>query len=139
MAEEPPKRLDEYCKTSGISFFDLSLPCAFCNFPLTLQEHADFFCKQLCLLYRNGEPYAACVRCLKVSARHEFEQYCRCSLPATILGDVLNQPITNVCIRCVVCYKSLDAPEKIDLCSASESVYLVRHLWRGICRDCRKK
>lgn len=139
MAEEHPKRLDELCKATGISFFELSLKCAFCNFDLTLQELADFHCKKLSLLYRENIPYAACVRCLKVSARYEFEQFCRCSLPAGILSDVLQIPITSVSVRCTNCYKLLDLPEKIDLCCASENVYLVRNLWRGYCRDCRKK
>lgn len=139
MAEEPPKRLDELCKQSGISFFDLVVNCAFCNFGLTLQELADYHVKNLSLLYRQGVPYAACRRCLRLSALHEFEQFCRCKVPAEILSDLVNAPLTTINIRCKHCYKLLDCPEKFDLCAASEDVYLVRNLWRGVCRDCRKK
>lgn len=139
MAEERPKRLDELCRTTGTSFFDLSLQCAFCQHFLSLQELADFHTKTLCLLYRGSVPYAACKGCLRLSAAHEFELYCRCSIPADIISDVLKQPITAVCIRCKHCYRLLDAPEKIDLCAANENVYLVRQYWRGVCRDCRKK
>lgn len=139
MAEEQPKRLDEYCKATGTSFFDLKLCCAFCKFQLSLQELADFFTKQLSLLYRDGIAHAACRGCLRLSARHEFELFCRCSVPADIICDILHEPITCVCVRCTECYKLLDAAEKIDLCAASEHLYLVRQYWRGICRDCRKK
>lgn len=139
MAQEQPKRLDELCKATGTSFFELNLKCAFCEFALSLQDLADFHCKSLSLLYRNGTPFAACRNCLTVSAQHEFNLFCRCSLTAEILGDVLKVPITEVCIRCRECYKLLDNAEKVDLCCASENVYLVRNWWRGICRDCRKK
>lgn len=139
MAEEPPKRLDELCKRTGISFFDLNINCAFCNFALTLQELADYHVKCLSLLYRGDIPYAACRRCLLLSAKLEYEQFCRCKVPAEILSDILRMPLTSVNIRCKLCYKLLDCPEKFDLCAANEDVYLVRNLWRGNCRDCRKK
>lgn len=139
MAEEQPRRLDELCEKTGQSFFQLILKCAFCDFNLSLQELADFHEKNLSLLYRNGCPYAACRTCLKVSAKAEFERFCRCSVPAETLPDILQVPLTSVCMRCKICYRLLDAAEKIDLAAASENCYLVRNLWRGTCRVCRKK
>lgn len=139
MASELPRRLDQLCDTTGTSFFNLNLKCAFCNFSLSFQELAEFHVKDLCLLYRNNIPYGACRSCLRLSAQHEYELYCRCAVPADTLADILGQPLTSVLIRCKCCYKRLDAAEKLDLCAGSESVYLVRHMWRGYCRDCRKK
>lgn len=134
-----PRRLDQLCKDTGVSFFELKLQCAFCGFELTLQELADFHEKTLSLLYRGNVPYAACRPCLRLSAKHEFEQFCRCSVPAAALSDILRLPLTAVTIRCKECYRLLDLAEKIDLCAADESVFLVRSYWRGFCRGCRKK
>lgn len=139
MAEEHPRRLDELCARTGQSFFELNIKCAFCGFKLTLQELADFHEKLLCLLYRNDCPYAACRGCLRLSAKCEFELFCRCSVNADILPDILQTPLTSVSVRCIYCYRSLDTAEKFDLCTATEKVYLVRNLWRGPCRFCRKK
>lgn len=139
MDSDLPRRLDQLCDSTGVTFFNLKLPCAFCNFDLSLQELADFHTKNLCVLYRDGKPFGACRPCLKLSALHEYENYCRCSVQAEILPDILGLPITGISMRCKICYKLLDAGEKIDLCAGSETVYLVRNLWRGYCRDCRKK
>lgn len=139
MAEEHPRRLDELCAKTGQSFFELNINCAFCGFKLSLQELADFHEKLLCLLYRNSTPYAACIGCLRLSARCEYEAFCRCSIDASILPDILQVPLTRVSVRCVYCYRLLDSAEKFDLCTGSEKVFLVRHLWRGPCRLCRKK
>lgn len=139
MASELPKRLDQLCEATGTSLFDLTLHCAFCNFRLTFQELADFHWKSLSLLYRNNQPYAACRVCLTVSAKAEFEKFCRCSVPAENLSDLLQQRLSDISVRCYLCYKLLDCAEKVDLCAGSLKVYLVRQYWRGVCRDCRKK
>lgn len=139
MASDRPRRLDQLCDQTGTSFFSLHLQCAFCNFTLSLQELAEFYEKSLCLLYRNDIPYGACRGCLRLSALLEYETHCRCKVSADILPDILGQPISSVHMRCLLCYKLLDQAEKFDLCSGSEDVYLVRHLWRGNCRVCRKK
>lgn len=139
MASELPRRLDDFCERSGQSFFTLQLQCAFCKFGLTLQELAEFHEKCLCLLYRNGIPYGACRGCLRLSAKLEYEMYCRCTVAAVQLSDILGQPLQTIAVRCVECYKLLDLAEKVDLCAGSEKCYLVRSLWRGRCRLCRKK
>lgn len=139
MAAEHPKRLDELCDATGQTFFQLSLQCAFCNYTLSLQDLAAFHVKQLSLIYRNNCPYAVCSACTRLSAKCEYEAFCRCSLPADILPDVLQVPLTSICVRCIYCYKLLDCPERFDLAAGSETVYLVRNIWRGPCRDCRKK
>lgn len=139
MAAEKPRRLDQLCDATGQSFFQLNLQCAFCNFPLSLQDLAAFHCKNLSLIYRGDSPYAVCNGCIRLSARCEYENFCRCSLKADILPDVLQVPLTSVCIRCVYCYKQLDCAERFDLAAGSETVFLVRNIWRGPCRDCRKK
>lgn len=139
MAASLPKRLDELCQATGQSFFELDIKCAFCNFKLSLQELASFHESCLSLLYRNNFPFGACTGCLRLSAKCEFDLYCRCSVRAEILPDILQTPLTQISVRCVHCYKKLDSAEKFDLCTGSEDVYLVRNLWRGPCRSCRKK
>lgn len=139
MAAAQPRRLDLLCEATGQTFFQLSLKCAFCNFELSLQDLAGFHCKHLSLIYRENIPYAVCSGCLRLSAKCEFEEFCRCSVPAAILPDILHAPLTSVAVRCVHCYKLLDCAERFDLAAGSELVYLVRNIWRGPCRDCRKK
>lgn len=139
MALDPPKRLDAFCAETGLSFFELQLKCAFCNFTLTFQELAEFYDKNLFLLYRNGFPYAACRNCLLISAKNEFEKFCRCSFAADSIADILQQPLSEIIIRCQKCYRQLDLAEKVDLGAACERVYLVRHHYRGLCRNCIKK
>lgn len=139
MAAELPRRLDQLCESSGRSFFELQLQCAFCNHPLGLQELAAFHEKRLSLIYRDITPYGVCRGCTRLSARCEYEHFCRCSLKADILPDILQVPLTAICVRCLYCYRLLDCAEKFDLAAGSETVFLVRNIWRGPCRDCRKK
>lgn len=139
MAAERPRRLDQLCEETGQTFFNLKLQCAFCNYPLNLQELASFHLKCLSLIYRDNIPFGVCTGCTRLSAKCEFEQFCRCSLQAEILPDILGIPLTGICVRCVHCYRLLDTAEKFDLATGSETVYLVRNIWRGACRDCRKK
>lgn len=139
MAGDRPTRLDEFCNQYGLTFFELKIPCTFCKFVLELQELADFYTKGLSLIWKGPECFAACRRCILLSAKYELDHFCRCRVRAENLPDLLGVCIRNLTIRCKVCYKKLDYAEKVDLLAADESYVLVRHYWRGICRNCRKK
>lgn len=139
MAETQPKRLDAYCEQQGISFFELRIRCLFCNFELDLQELADFHQKNLSLIYKEDTVFAACIRCIKLSARYERENYCRCSVPPDSIESVTGQKLSDLVVRCYMCYRRLDTAEKIDCVAADEDFLLVRHHWRNICRYCSRK
>lgn len=139
MADDKPKRLDEYCERFGLSFFDVKLPCLFCNFELDLQELAEFHLKTLSLIWKDNACFAACKRCIRLSARFERENYCRCSVPSDAIENVTGQKLCELTIRCYLCYKRLDQAEKIDCIAANEDFLLIRHHWRGVCRFCARK
>lgn len=132
-------RLDEYCSTANISFFDLKLKCIFCNFTVPLDELAEFFCKQLSLVYRNDCCYACCRRCILHSARHEVENHTTFILNFERLSEYVHAPLRDIVVRCVFCYRKLDHIEKIDCNARGEQALLVRGHWRARCRNCYKK
>nr|WCR76015.1 E6 protein [Human papillomavirus 228] len=134
-----PTALDQYCKTSGVSFFDLKLPCIFCKFPVPLQDLAAFYVKNLSLIYRGSDCYACCAKCLRLSALFEFQQHCQCSVSCSVLSDLINKPLKDIIIRCKECYNLLSFVEKLDCVLHEEFFYLVRGHWRGLCRFCMFK
>ena len=134
-----PTRLDDYCKYFHLSIFDVSLQCIFCSFILDTQQLADFYRKDLSLVWRNGLCFACCRQCCRLSARFEFEQYFRCSVSALMIQDVLGKPLKDIIIRCYGCMALLDLVEKYDTVCRNEQFYLVRNGWKGLCRECIPK
>lgn len=134
-----PTHLDDYCKHFNVSFFDLSLQCIFCGFILDAQQLANFYQKSLSLVWRDGICFACCRQCCRVSARHEFERYCRCSVSASIITDILHKPLSEIIIRCYGCLTLLDLVEKIDAIHRGDNFHLVRSAWKGLCRECSPK
>ncbi|ATQ38518.1 E6 [Gammapapillomavirus 22] len=139
MAGVSPTSLDEYCKKFEISFFDVKLPCLFCNFPLTLQDLASFATKLLSLVYRGDKCFACCTLCLKLSAKYERENYLQCVVEGRMLENLLNIPLSQILVRCLYCYKKLDFIEKVDCCIGDLPFCLVRCHWRNTCRFCRNE
>lgn len=137
MAELYPTSLDEYCKTFKISFFDLSIPCVFCNCTLTLQDLASFVTKCLNLIWKSNCCYASCAVCLRVSARYERERYTQCIVKGHMLETLTTTPLCELIVRCKYCYRKLDYAEKIDCCVGDLPFCLVRSQWRNCCRNCR--
>ncbi|ATQ38282.1 E6 [Gammapapillomavirus 8] len=134
-----PTHLDDYCKFYNVSFFDLSLRCIFCGHLLDSLQLANFYKKHLSLVWRTGNCFACCLQCCRVSAQHEFERYCRCSVPAGLIQDILHKPLSEIIIRCHGCLTLLDLVEKIDAVNRGDNFYLVRKAWKGLCRDCIPK
>lgn len=137
MAELCPTRLEEYCKVLGISFFDVSLKCVFCNCKLSLQDLASFDSKCLSLIWKNNECFASCTLCLRLSARYEREKYTQCIVKGCMLETLTATPLCELIIRCKYCYRKLDYVEKIDCCVGDLPFSLVRSQWRNCCRLCR--
>lgn len=139
MAAYYPTCLDEYCAVFGVSFFNLELKCVFCKHFVSLQALADFFVKCLSLVWKDGICYACCQECLKLIAKYEKEHFARCTVRGDILSDIVKQPLSEVVVRCLICYKRLDCAEKVDCCNADIPFVLVRSQWRSHCRFCRPK
>lgn len=130
------KNLVDYCKQENISFFDLQLHCLFCKFAVSLPDLASFYCKKLTLVYRDNSAFAACSKCLKLSALFENERYYTCSIKAWLLSDLIGKPLSEIAIRCENCMSLLDYIEKCDCIYQGGYFHLIRGNWRGCCRNC---
>lgn len=130
------KNLVDYCKQENLSFFDLQLYCLFCKFLIPLPDLASFYCKKLALVYRDGNAFAACTKCLRLSAIFENERYYTCSVKAHLLSDLLGKPLNEIAVRCENCMSLLDYIEKYDCIYSGGYFHLVRGNWRGCCRNC---
>lgn len=137
MAALHPTRLDEYCKLYNLSFFDLDIKCIFCKFKVSLQHLADFYCKDLSLVWKNNECFACCSPCLRLTARHEKENYFQCSVKGCMIESFLNTPLSKIVVRCIECYKKLDYMEKIQCCVQETDFCLIRCHWKNYCRFCK--
>lgn len=116
----------------------LHIPCIFCNAALSPQDIFDFNTKQLKLLNRNGQTFACCARCLRLSVQYE-SQYYTCSVVAGNLSDLLGAPLCKITVRCEFCMGLLTEREKLEAVDAELYFHLVRGWWRGPCRQCRLK
>lgn len=134
-----PVRLDDLCSYYSVSLFDLSVPCIFCKFICDLQDLASFHLKKLSIVWRGGNPFACCRKCVQLSAKYEFDNYCVCVVNAVNLESLLHKSLKCINIRCVSCYQLLDLTEKLDCCAREDIFALVRGSWRGPCRNCYLK
>lgn len=139
MAALFPVRLDEYCKTFNICFLDLRLRCVFCSHYIDIRELADFYQKQLSLIWRNFQCFACCEQCIFLSARYERDNYFQCTVKPEDLALLVEKPLSEVIIRCYICLDLLDAAEKQDHLARSKRFILIRGHWRGYCRRCMQK
>lgn len=139
MDRKHPSTLQDYCSNFNISFFDLRIPCIFCGFILTTQHLAGFVHKNLSLVWRGDSCFACCLNCCRLSAKFELSRHYQCSVLAEHLEVFLGKPLSEIIIRCCLCLKHLDLPEKIDTISRSDWFHLVRCQWKGYCRDCVEK
>lgn len=133
-----PVNLFDYCSYFEIPFFNLKLKCIFCNFYLSLTDLADFYQKDLCLVWRNKCCFACCAKCLRLSAAYEYNTYFVCCVTGTTLEFLQKKSLNEIIIRCSSCLRKLDYAEKIQH-SFNERFCLVRGHWRGCCRFCSKK
>ena len=138
MAAPQPTNLEEYCKVHNVSLFDLSLPCVFCKFDIDYLGLAEFHYKKLCLIYKSGISYACCGPCLRLTAKYEAQQYCRCAIDPTCVEFLYKKPLCDITVRCLCCFKALDLIEKYDCIVADLPFYLIRHHLRNYCRHCVK-
>lgn len=139
MASQYPLRLREYCDYYGISFFDLTIRCIFCKCTLTVVDLAKFHAKVLSLAYRDDEPFAACTRCLRVTAYFERERYLLCTSKCSILDAVVGCSLDKLTVRCLVCLALLTEAEKAECAARDSEAHLIRGYWRTVCNNCRNE
>lgn len=116
---------------------DLKLLCNFCRKQLTACERTIFTSYGFRLRWKEGQVYACCRRCMRLSSRIEFTGYFERNI---LVQDCLaSKGFSLACqqIRCKNCLKPLTASEKKRLRNTREFIYQVRGRLRGICTLCR--
>lgn len=131
-----PRSLDEYCSFYQIAFFDLRMRCIFCNFYTSLQDLAVFYSKKLNIVWRSNIPFVCCVKCTLHSALVERQKFSQCVVQICNLDALVNKPLKEISIRCLLCYALLDDDEKRDALARNADAVLVRGHWRAECRNC---
>lgn len=137
MASSLPTNLVDLCSKFETSFFNLKLKCIFCKFDLRFLDLAGFHEKRLCVVWRDGEPFGCCAKCLRLTAAFERENYACCSVTGPGICTLLNKPLTEITIRCIHCFALLDLIEKCEHFYTAKQFFLVRGHWRGCCRNCQ--
>lgn len=139
MASPPfPTRLDIYCRTFGVSLFDLRLPCVICKNIVSVSEAAEFYEKSLSVLWKNNHPHLACRACLCALANFEKQHFYSGVISARDLAQQLGTPLLGVIVRCNSCLHLLSASEKADILASNQPIDKVRDFYRAACKKCSK-
>lgn len=133
---ESIRTISELAKTLGKDEKDLKIKCNFCRKVLSRIEQVIFSSYLFRLRWKEGEVYACCKRCMRLSSQVEFKGYFEKNI---LVQDCLASGFSLQAqqIRCKGCYKPLSASEKRRL-HTREFIYQVRGgRLRGICTLCR--
>lgn len=134
-----PLRLDAFCHRYGISFFDLAIPCVFCQQVCCLKDLADFHERKLSLAWRDGDPYAACNPCLTATAKYERLKYTQCCGKLCNLDAIVGKPLDAIPVRCHLCFSLLDVQAKAEGSVKFRDAFLIRGYWRSWCGKCNNE
>nr|QXF31291.1 E6 [Cloning vector pCW154-E6E7]QXF31295.1 E6 [Cloning vector pCW702-E6E7] len=63
--QESGRKLPQLCTELQTTIHDIILECVYCKQQLLRREVYDFAFRDLCIVYRDGNPYAVCDKCLK--------------------------------------------------------------------------
>ncbi|ADQ85978.1 E6 [Human papillomavirus 134] len=136
---EPVYSIPALCRLCRVTIDRLHLPCLFCHNVLSLGDLYSFMFKDLNVVIRGYRLFACCVNCLLISANYEMQQYYQCTANASTVQCLTRKSLLFLYVRCDVCMKPLSATEKFDCLTKNDEMHLVRSIWRGTCRLCRKK
>lgn len=131
-----PLCLQEYCNYFNLDKSTVTLPCIFCRNNIDSLQLAIFEQRQLSLVWRGNNCFAACVSCLSNVAAFERNKYFQCTVKGEYIEFFTRTPLQNLIVRCLFCMWLLSGDEKIELIACGENFYLVRGSWKGICRKC---
>nr|ANA51058.1 E6 [Human papillomavirus 16] len=134
--QERPRKLPQLCTELQTTIHDIILECVYCKQQLLRREVYDFAFRDLCIVYRDGNPYAVCDKCLKFYSKiSEYRHYCY-SLYGTTLEQQYNKPLCDLLIRCINCQKPLCPEEKQRHLDKKQRFHNIRGRWTGQCMSC---
>lgn len=116
---------------------DLKLQCNFCRKTLTVYEKIIFTAYRFQLRWNQGQVFACCRSCMRLSSRIEFTGYFEKNIQVQDCFSSQGFSLAKQQIRCKNCLKPLTAREKNRLKRTREFIYQVRGRLRGICTLCR--
>nr|AYA94034.1 MAG: E6 protein [Human papillomavirus] len=131
-----PICLEEYCSYFGVLLEDLELPCIFCRLLISPEQLSVFQARNLSLVWREGNCYAACLQCISDVARYERDKYFQCTVNGIYIEYFTQKPLQELVVRCLYCMALLTNEEKVDTIGCGCNFYLVRTHWKGVCRSC---
>lgn len=131
-----PLSVDEYCSYFNIDSLYVTLPCIFCHNSIDSLQLTIFQRRQLSLVWRGDNCFAACLSCIANVAKLERNKYFQCLVRGDYIEHCTQTPLQNLLVRCLFCMSLLGGDEKIDVIASGENFYLVRGAWKSVCRNC---
>ncbi|UXR08072.1 MAG: E6 protein [Varecia variegata papillomavirus 1] len=134
-----PRTIAELCGSLGVPRKDILLACIFCREFLQFGDLCAFDYKNLSLVWRGQTVFGACGRCIRLRAVCEIVQQSALCLEADGVEAITHKKLKDILVRCRVCFKLLDYPEKLQCAGRRIPFILVRRWWRAFCRCCLPK
>nr|AEI61318.1 early protein E6 [human papillomavirus 35] len=135
---ERPYKLHDLCNEVEESIYEICLNCVYCKQELQRSEVYDFACYDLCIVYREGQPYGVCMKCLKFYSKiSEYRRY-RYSVYGETLEKQCNKQLCHLLIRCITCQKPLCPVEKQRHLEEKKRFHNIGGRWTGRCMSCWK-
>lgn len=134
---ERPRSIKDLCRVLGTVFPNISVPCHYCQRPLSVLDIFGFEQSHLSLIWRDGYPKGICSVCCRLLARLEFThrhlRSCKASQASLYIGTDLSQ----VDIRCINCLCKLTSIERGWYISDDRTVHvLINKQVRAPCVRC---
>nr|4XR8_F Chain F, Protein E6 [Human papillomavirus 16]4XR8_H Chain H, Protein E6 [Human papillomavirus 16] len=136
--QERPRKLPQLCTELQTTIHDIILECVYCKQQLLRREVYDFAFRDLCIVYRDGNPYAVCDKCLKFYSKISEYRHYSYSLYGTTLEQQYNKPLSDLLIRCINCQKPLSPEEKQRHLDKKQRFHNIRGRWTGRCMSCSR-
>nr|AGU90567.1 E6 [human papillomavirus 39]QDO72236.1 E6 protein [human papillomavirus 39] len=133
---ERPYKLPDLCTTLDTTLHDITIACVYCRRPLQQTEVYEFAFSDLYVVYRDGEPLAACQSCIKFYAKIRELRYYSDSVYGTTLENITNTKLYNLLIRCMCCLKPLCPAEKLRHLNSKRRFHKIAGSYTGQCRRC---
>lgn len=133
---ERPYKLPDLCTTLDTTLHDITIACVYCRRPLQQTEVYEFAFSDLFVVYRDGEPLAACQSCIKFYAKIRELRYYSDSVYGTTLENITNTKLYNLSIRCMCCLKPLCPAEKLRHLNSKRRFHKIAGSYTGQCRRC---
>ncbi|ANG08921.1 E6 [Human papillomavirus type 177] len=134
--EERPLKLHDLCEALETTIHEIRLDCVFCTKTICREEVYDFAFCDLFIVYREGEAYGACQKCLKFFSKVRRIRRHQQSVYGPTLEQITKQQLSTILIRCYVCQKPLCPVEKQRHLDNNKRFHQIAYQWTGRCIRC---